>query len=96
MVNGGLYLLSLAWLRSGLPPAHATLGIETTAARAGLMAICVAILFCYFSQPGFYVGNAVSLLISATSWLVVPGPLVICWPSQVWVKDRVTLQARRG
>lgn len=81
----GGYLVGTAivgFLRRGLMRAYECLGLQTTAARSSLMACSVAILFCYFSLPGFRAGDEISFFISASSWIVVPAVLFACWPAR--------------
>jgi hypothetical protein len=94
----GGYLVGMVivdFLMRGLPRAYVCLGLRTTALRAGLMVISVAILFCYFGMPGFGMGDDISFFLSMTSWIVVPAILAACWPSRAWVRQRVRLEERK-
>jgi hypothetical protein len=91
----GIYLVGFAivcFLGRGLARAYECLGLQTTASRSTLMVVCVVILFCYYSLPGFGMGDDISCFISMTSWIMVPGILFICWPSRTWVRQQVRLQ----
>lgn len=64
---------------------YARLGIANTAARASLMILCVLILFGYCGLAGLINHGEISHFISATSFLAIPGIILMLWPTRAWV-----------
>jgi hypothetical protein len=56
-------------------------GISSTAARASLMITCVLILFGYCGLAGYANHGEISHFISATSFLAIPGIIILLWPT---------------
>lgn len=67
--------------------AYRNLKITETYLQAGLMIICVCILFGYFGLPGFFSHNDISYFISATSLLAIPAIITALWPTREWVQQ---------
>lgn len=67
----------------------------TTTYSASLMIICVCILFGYFGGfPYIYIGritnvDSVTYLLSATSFIAIPGLITVLWPTRSWVKYKL-------
>jgi hypothetical protein len=66
-------------------------GISSTIARACLMIICVLLLFGYCGLAGFLHHGDISHFISATSFLAIPGVILLLWPTRKWVKEELQL-----
>lgn len=64
-------------------------GISSTMARASLMIICVLILFGYCGLAGFVNHGEISHFISATSFLAIPGIIIVLWPTRKWIKEQL-------
>jgi hypothetical protein len=62
------------------------LKLSATFARASLMMVCVLILFGYFGMAGFVDYGEISHFLSATSFILIPGVIIACWPTRLWVK----------
>lgn len=72
--------------------AFIVLKLTTTSLQASLMVICVLILFGYFGMVGFVGYGEISHLFSATSFLIIPGVIISCWPTRRWVKQQLEIQ----
>ena len=62
------------------------LQLTTTALQASLMMVSVMLLFGYFGMAGFLDYGQISHFLSATSVILIPGIIVVCWPTRTWVK----------
>lgn len=92
-IIGGYMVAFLIWqfFTKTLVSAFVNLQLTTTY-RACLMIICTFILFGYFGGfPYVYMGrivsvNSVTYLLSATSFIAMPGLIIALWPTRKWVK----------
>ncbi|MGB6976266.1 MAG: hypothetical protein WBE18_02255 [Gammaproteobacteria bacterium] len=91
---GGYIVAFLIWhfFTKTMIAAFTTLEIKSTSFRAGLMMICVAILFGFFGMPGFFNYGDISYFLSATSLLAIPGLVVALWPTREWVTSAIKNQ----
>ena len=82
-IIGGYAVAFLIWhfFSRTLIAAYSDLGINT-ALRAGLMIVCVGILFGYYGLPGFWGHGEISHFLSATSELAIPGLIIALWPTR--------------
>jgi hypothetical protein len=64
-----------------LVTAYADLKLNEISLRAGLMIVCVCILFGYFGLPGFFSDGTIPYFLSFTSLWAIPGIIVILWPT---------------
>jgi hypothetical protein len=65
---------------------YVNVGISSVAGRAGLMIICVLILFGFCGLAGFKNHGEISHFISVTSFFAIPGMIIALWPTRKWVK----------
>lgn len=88
-VVGGYIVGFLIWqfFTKTLISAYVNLNLTETFLRAGLMIICVFILFGYFGLPGFFSHGEIPYFLSATSLLAIPGIIFALWPTREWVRD---------
>lgn len=84
----GYLVIYMMWLffSKTLISIYANVDISSTTGRAGLMIICVLILFGYCGLAGFINHGEISHFISATSILAIPGIIFLQWPTRKWVK----------
>lgn len=84
---GGYLVAFLIWqfFTKTMISTYINLKINSTLSRAGLMIICVFILFGYFGLAGFINHGEISHFISATSFLAIPGMIIVLWPTRNWV-----------
>jgi hypothetical protein len=87
----GYPLAFLIWqfFTKTLTSAYVNLRNTNTILRAGLMIICVCILFGYFGMPGFFSHGDIPYFISATSLLAIPGIIIALWSTRKWVKQQL-------
>jgi hypothetical protein len=69
------------------------LKLQTTSLRASLMIVCVLPLFGYFGMAGFIDYGEISHFLSATSFILIPGAIIACWPTRDWVKRQLQILA---
>lgn len=64
-----------------------SLDIISTSLRAGLMIMCVAILFGFYGgMPGIFGSyGEITYFLSVTSILAIPGLVIALWPTRNWV-----------
>lgn len=65
---------------------YANVGISSTCARAGLMMLCVLVLFGYCGLAGFWHHGDISRFIAVTSFYAMPGLIFVLWPTRSWVQ----------
>lgn len=65
------------------------LRLTTTITRASLMSLCVLLLFGYFGIAGYLGYGEISHFLSATSFVMIPGAIIVCWPTRGWVKRQL-------
>lgn len=93
----GYLVVYLIWhfFTKTLISAYKVLDIHSISLRAVLMIICVFILFGFFggivgimisSKPIDY--TDISHFLSLTSFLMIPGVMVACWPTRLWVQQQ--------
>lgn len=70
---------------------YAHVGISSTETRAILMTLCVLIIFGYCGLAGFVNHGEISHFISATSFLAIPGIILVLWPTREWVQERLKM-----
>lgn len=90
-IVGGYFVAFVIWhfFTRTLIQAFIVLKLQTTALRAGLMMICVVVLFGYFGMAGFMGYGEISHFLSGTSVVLIPGVIVVCWPIRQWVKRQL-------
>jgi hypothetical protein len=78
--------------------AYKNLEINSIAPRAALMIICVCILFGFFGgiigvliSSVFVDYTDISHFLSLTSFLMIPGMIIACWPTRLWVQQQLSL-----
>jgi hypothetical protein len=84
---GGYLVAFLVWqfFTKTMITTYINLKINSTLSRAVLMIICVFILFGYFGLAGFINHGEISHFISLTSFLAIPGMIIVLWPTRNWV-----------
>lgn len=87
-IIGGYIVAFLIWhfFTKTMISAFINLNI-TTPLRAGLMIICVLILFGFFGMPGLFGYGDISYFLSATSLLAIPGIIIALWPTRKWIEQ---------
>jgi hypothetical protein len=65
------------------------LKIRTTQLKVALMMTAVIVLFGYFGMAGFLDNGDISHFLSATSFIMIPGIIITCWPTRVWIKRQL-------
>lgn len=69
------------------------LKIKSVSGQASLMIVSTAILFGYFGMAGFNGYGEISHFLSATSFIMIPGVIIACWPTREWVKWTLAQEA---
>lgn len=69
--------------------AYVVLQLRSMIFQAGLMILCVCILFGYFGMPGLFNGGQIPYFLSVTSLLSIPGIIFVMWPGRFWVRQQV-------
>jgi hypothetical protein len=84
----GYLVAYLIWVffTKTLISAFNNLDIRSTFGKASLMMISVMIFFGYFGMAGFLDNGEISHFLSATSFFMIPGLIISCWPTRIWVE----------
>ena len=92
----GYLMAFLIWqfFTQTLVTAYIILKIQNLFLKAGLMIICVVILFAYFGIAGFFSHGGVPYFLSATSLLAVPGIILLLWPTRYGVRQQLATLAK--
>lgn len=90
---GGYIVCFLIWhfFSRTMIKAFINLKVTSTTLKAGLMMICVGMLFGFYGLPGFFGYGKISYFLSATSLLAIPGIILALWPTRDWVMRRLEL-----
>jgi hypothetical protein len=79
----GYVIAYLFWIffTKTLYSAYIYLHLRTTLSRASLLIACVIVIFGYFGLAGFIGYGEISSFLSATSVIIIPIIVAICWPA---------------
>lgn len=87
-VVGGYLIAFLIWLffTKTLVSAFNHLEIKSTFGKISLMMLSVIVFFGYYGMAGFLDNGELSHFLSATSFFLIPGLIIACWPTRAWVQ----------
>lgn len=64
------------------------LNISGKPLRAYILIFSILVLFGYFGAAGFMSSDILTQFLARASMLVIPGAIIICWPTRAWVSRK--------